>query len=406
MDNQPLQYYMHDGPTAFRFELAGNLDRKGARRLDQDWRTASSVIGDRSLIVDMTFVTGVDEEGRALLARWHGEGALLIANSRDSRVLAESILGEPLVETSANARGMSAPGRTWRPFRTSFLPRAWTVLLLLAAFGFPIEGYGAALKSETIAAWDNYLRAANADLQNRVRPGGSFLWTFEDAERAAKVHGGEIVVAPAPGQDPKKVPGGMIHHWMGTMFLRNVKLDDILEITRDYDHYKEFYRPSVIDSKAIALNDANDKFSMRIMNKAFFLKTALEADYEATRVRLDDRRLYSISSTTRVQEIEEIGRPGEHRIPEGEGSGYIWKLYSIARFEQRNDGLYVELEAMALSREIPVAVRFMVNPIVRRVSRSALLTSLQQTEEAVCSFGTLARCAGRRSPHSSDTGSN
>src|SRR5271165_1671444 len=79
MANQALQYYMHDGPAAFRFVLAGDLNGEGARRLDQDWRTASSVIGDRRLIVDMTSVTGVDEQGRALLAQWHVEGAEFIA---------------------------------------------------------------------------------------------------------------------------------------------------------------------------------------------------------------------------------------------------------------------------------------------------------------------------------------
>ena len=61
MKNIALQYYMHDGPEAFRFELAGNLNQAGAIRLEQDWKTASSVIGDRRLIVDITFVEVVDE---------------------------------------------------------------------------------------------------------------------------------------------------------------------------------------------------------------------------------------------------------------------------------------------------------------------------------------------------------
>ena len=42
------------------------------------------------------------------------------------------------------------------------------------------------------------------------------------------------------------------------------------------------------------------------MNKAFSLKTALDADYQATDVRLDNRRFYSFSKTTCVQEIEEL----------------------------------------------------------------------------------------------------
>src|SRR5258708_7964557 len=133
----------------------------------------------------------------------------------------------------------------------------------------------------------------------------------------------------------------------------NVGLDDVVVVSRAYDRYKDFYRPSVVESKLIARNGADDTFSMQLMNKALFLKTAVDADYQATNVRLDDRRFYSISRTTRVQEIEELGQRGEHRMPEGQGGGYIWQLFSIARFEQRDGGVYVELEAVALSRDIP-----------------------------------------------------
>jgi hypothetical protein len=381
MKNQALQYYMHDGSTAFRFELAGNLNDEGAHKLDQAWRTASSVIGDRRLIIDMTFVTGVDGQGRALLALWHREGAQLIANSKASRALAESVLGEPLPAFPANA-GTAVSDRSWMPLRGSSLVRALAVLVL-ATIPFPIEARGATLRSETVTSWQNYLRTANADLQDRVRPGGSFLWTFENAERAAKVRGGEIVVDPVSAQNPKKVPGGLIHHWIGAVFVPDGKLDDILAVTRDYDHYKEFFHPFVMESKTIARTSSNDQFSMLLMNRALFRTIAFDADYEATNVRVDDRRFYSVSRTTRIQEVEEYGQPGECRKPEGEGGGYIWGLYSIVRLEQRDGGVYIELEAIALSRDIPFAVRLVADPIVRRVSRNSLITSLQQTEQAV-----------------------
>jgi len=129
MEDQALQFYMHDGPTALRLELAGNLNDEGVRRLGEDWRTASSVNGDRRLIVDMTFVTGVDEAGRTLIARWNRDGAHLIANSDGSRGLAESILSKSLPEEAAIA---SEP--TWLPFRTSFLGLALILLLLATLF--------------------------------------------------------------------------------------------------------------------------------------------------------------------------------------------------------------------------------------------------------------------------------
>jgi hypothetical protein len=128
MKHQALQYYMHDGLTAFRFELAGNLNHEGARRLDQDWLTASSVIGNRRLIVDMTFIAGVDEHGRALIIRWNREGAQLIANSKASRALAESILGEPLPEPPASAGDATASHRAWLPLLASFLVGPVTLL--------------------------------------------------------------------------------------------------------------------------------------------------------------------------------------------------------------------------------------------------------------------------------------
>jgi hypothetical protein len=378
MKSQTLQYYMHDGPSAFRFELAGDLSNEAARDLDQAWRTASSMIGDRALVVDMTFVTGAERDGRSLLARWYAEGAQLIAKSKVSRALAEAIVGKPLPELAPASSAGAV--RTWRPFHTTF----GALMLLIAALLLPVRVHAANLKAETVAAWDEYIQSVSVTLQDRVRPGGSFLWTYEEPERIAKVHGGEIVVAPAPGPSPRKVPGGLIHHWIAAAFLPNVKLDDILEVTQDYDRYQEFYRPSVIASKTVAREDSSDYFSMQLMNKAFFLKTMLDADYQSTNVRMDERRFYSVSRTTRVQEIDDYGRPSQHRMPEGQGGGYIWKLFSIGRLSQRDGGVYIELEAIALSRDIPVAVRFVMDPIVRSVSRSALLTSLRQTEEAVC----------------------
>jgi hypothetical protein len=258
--------------------------------------------------------------------------------------------------------------------------RACVTVLLMSIAG---DAPGAVLKPETVADWNKYLETVDANLQARVRPGGSFLWTFEDAGRVRKVRGGEIVAAPAPGQNPIRISGGLIHHWMGAAFVPGLKLDDVIAVTRDYDHYQDYYRPSVVKSETIGRNGAEDKFSLLLMNRALFLKVALDADYHAINVRLDDHRLYSTSRTTRMQEVQDYGRPDARRIPEGEGGGYLWKLCSIARFEQRDGGVYIELEAIALSREIPAALRLVAEPIVRRVSRNSLVISLEQTRQAV-----------------------
>jgi hypothetical protein len=90
-----MRYYMHDGPSAFRFELAGDLDATDAARLEQDWRTASSTANTLTLIIDLSFVTGIDETVRSLFSRWHAGGAKFAARSKRSRELVESITERP-----------------------------------------------------------------------------------------------------------------------------------------------------------------------------------------------------------------------------------------------------------------------------------------------------------------------
>jgi len=113
----------------------------------------------------------------------------------------------------------------------------------------------------------------------------------------------------------------LIHHWVGAIFIPNRTIEQLVNVTRNYDRYKDYYQPSVIESRTVASGDANDEFSMRIMNKALFLKVALDADYRVTYVRVDENKIYSISRTTRLQEIDGYGGAREHVIPEGEGLG-------------------------------------------------------------------------------------
>ena len=122
---------------------------------------------------------------------------------------------------------------------------------------------------------------------------------------------------------------------------------------------------------------------MMLMNKSLFSKLALDSDYQSSYNQVDERRLYCVSQTTRIQEIAEYGVAGQHTLPEDRGTGLIWRLYSVSRFEERDGGVYVEVEAIALSRDIPAALRLVAEPIVRRVSRDALLTALSQTGKAV-----------------------
>jgi hypothetical protein len=248
----------------------------------------------------------------------------------------------------------------------------------------------ASLKPEAAKAWEDYVERASGGIQERANASTGFLQIDATPAVAAKVHRGQIVVSPAAAHIPKKVPSGLIHDWIGTVFLANTTIKDVVAFVRDYPKYAEIYAPHVLESRVISTGETVDLFSIVLMNRSVLSKTALDCDYETTFVRVDGRRMYSITQAKRIQEIADYGTAKQHTLPEGEGTGLIWRLFSVSRFEEREDGLYIETEAMALSRDIPSALRLVVEPIVRRVSREALETALRQTANAAHAAGAAA----------------
>ena len=255
--------------------------------------------------------------------------------------------------------------------------------LPLLVLVFPAAIHAGSLGSATLAAWDEYTQSATAESERRSSSDTNFLWAGETPERIAKIRAGEIVVSQADPQCPKRVPNGLIHDWVGAVFIPRASLNDVFRVVRNYPRYKEWFQPAVVDSKLIASDENVDRFSMLLVNRSFFKKMALDTDYDSRYVGSNDRRGYNVARTTRIQEVEEYGTPGQRVLPEGEGAGIIWRLFSITRYMERDGGVYIEIQAIGLSRDIPGSVRWMVEPIVRRVSRASLSTSLRQMANAV-----------------------
>ncbi len=272
--------------------------------------------------------------------------------------------------------------------KQQFLPRinelaAIAATLAAVLWSAPVSALGADLKPETLRQWDEYVKGVDARNREHLALGASFLSSDEDPDESAKLRAQESIVWPASRRVPLKVDSGLIHDWMGAAFIPGTTLSELLPLLREYDRYKEFYHPNVIESKRTASSESKDEFSMILVNKSVVAKTALDSDYQITYTWVDDHHCYSVSDTIRMQEIADFGTPSEHVLPEDHGTGLIWRLHSVTRFEERDGGVYIELEAVALSRDVPAALRFIVDPIVRRVSRSSLATSLRQTEAAV-----------------------
>jgi hypothetical protein len=260
-------------------------------------------------------------------------------------------------------------------------PRLELAFLLLLVAAPSVKA--ADLKPETLQAWDTYARQAQVSIRERDGEQTPFLWVDETPDLAERVRAGEIVVEPAGGKSPHAVPHGLIHHWVGAVFVPQAKLDDVMSVLNDYNCYKDFYHPLVVKSKLVEETPDRKSVTLLMVQKAYSVTAAVETDNEIEVVRIDSNRGYTLSRSVRVQEVADYGKPSEHALPEDRGPGYVWRSVIVTRFEQRDGGTYVEMEVIALSRGIPVAFRWLVQPLAERLPRSIVSGMLRDTRNAV-----------------------
>ena len=260
--------------------------------------------------------------------------------------------------------------------------KSFMVFALLVG-GVAKPAHSTELQAATIDAWQQYVRSADIRMQARLDTTDKpFLWIDETTDRARRVRGGEIVVTPMVGQGTRDVPGGLIHDWIGGVFIPNASIDKLLAVVHDYGRYKEIYRPVVTDSHSEACA-ADREFSMTWKRHVLFVTAAIRGHYQAHEFAVGPYRRYSVIDATSIQEIEDYGHSDQRLLPPDNGSGFMWRMHSISRYEQRDGGVYLEVEAIALTRDVPPSLRWMVNPVVHRLSINSLSTTLRQTRRAV-----------------------
>jgi hypothetical protein len=262
---------------------------------------------------------------------------------------------------------------------------SFAISLSLIILG-PALSCAAELQPETLVAWNHYIEQAKERMNSRLDPKQKFLWVDQEPARARRVRIGEILVAPVKGSGRIEVPHGLIHDWIGAAFFAHTTIETVFATMDQYACYKDFYKPTVVDSKFLLRDGKEITFSMRWARKVLWLTTVMDADYKASYFHRNEKSRYGFVKSTRIQDVVNYGQASERMLPAGTGSGFIWGLFSISRFEERDGGVYVELEAMALSRCVPAGLGWLLNPVVRELSQNSLVTSLSQTRDAVWSL--------------------
>jgi len=98
---------------------------------------------------------------------------------------------------------------------------------------------------------------------------------------------------------------------------------------------------------------------------------------------VDSTHAWSRSRATRIQEVDNAGEANERLEPVGHDRGFLWRMNTYWRFEQKDGGVYVESQSISLTRDIPTGLGWLVGPYVNSVPRESLEFTLSTTRSAV-----------------------
>ncbi len=259
---------------------------------------------------------------------------------------------------------------------------ARSAIAILTLFAALQTASGAELKRETIQAWERYLQWADAKAQRELSNPNQFLIqnVLPAGDRAAvqkSIGAGDIVAQRMAGVIPAgisfDVPSGEIHHWWGAMVLRNTSLPRLLQFLQDYDHHAG--RFSDLERSRVISKDGNRyKIYFRLSRSKAFVTAYYNTEQDCLYTFHSPTRVSSRSTATKIAELDNPGSASEREKTPGNDRGFLWRLVSWWRFEQRGPDVMVELESASLSRSLPAVVGFMpgISSYIRSTPRETL----------------------------------
>ncbi len=238
------------------------------------------------------------------------------------------------------------------------------------------------LNPRTLEAFDSYIHEAETEMEQTLLGCGPFLWSDSNSERTQRVRGGEVVAQFWSGRGPVKVPLGLIHDWIAAAFIPETTAEEVLALIQDYDNHKNVYKPEVIESKLINRHENDFHIYLRLLKKKV-ITVVLDTEHEVQYRSLDRTRWVCRSHTTRIAEVENAGSHEERVLPPDTGHGFLWRLYSYWRLQEREGGAVVECRAISLTRDVPFGLTWAIKPIIQKLPKESLINTLEATRQAL-----------------------
>lgn len=235
----------------------------------------------------------------------------------------------------------------------------------------------AAPPTATLNAFDRYA----AVVEDRIRADRSmagFLRVLPDQYKRARVREGEVLVESAQSLGVRPdiaIPKGQVQHWVGAAFLQNATIDGVLPRLRNYNNRSRYMMPEIIASRLTDRQGDVFRVYLRLVEKAI-LSGIFDLDLRVVYQTQVTGRLVIESRSVNVVPVSDASAPVGSVAKD---QGLLWALNHYWRILEMDGGLYIECEALVLSRPTPLMLGWIARPAIARAARESLIRTIHAT---------------------------
>jgi hypothetical protein len=209
-----------------------------------------------------------------------------------------------------------------------------------------------------------------------------FLVIDESAELRNRVMKRQIDVRPGVPENPIDISSGLVHDWIGDVFIPGTTVQKVLSILQDFDRHASIY-PEVTKSHLVSRTGNHIKGYWRLEKKGQVIPVVLDVEDDADYQQLAADKWTCRAYAKNISEVENAGTPQEQKLPVGQGNGFLWRLYAYWSLEAVNGGVLAECRTLSLSRAIPPGLGWVIKPLIKNLPRESLTSTLENTRKAV-----------------------
>lgn len=156
------------------------------------------------------------------------------------------------------------------------------------------------------------------------------------------------------------VPSALLHHWRGSTFVPGATSAGFERLLADIPGYTQTFAPQVIQASGTSTH------TLLRVRQHHVITVVMDTEYNVT-----SGHGYSIARSTRITELG------------GEDHGFLWRLNSYWRWQEADGGLYLQLDAVSLTRTVPRGLGWAIGPYINSIPRESLEFTLTSAANAL-----------------------